>query len=233
MRLCSVKKRISSMPNFACFKSRLVFVVALAFMTMNAEAQQTIYKPNVGNSLEVIDRRPNEEDKQHTLSLWIGSCDYFVTRLGDKGMKITRIEKLTADLSDRLSTVNLDAPIYVEHYTLHLNAGVQMVNSAFNAAAGAFGGVIRGNPANISARCPREKMKGGWFSNSEVRNDNPPLIADIEIRYKDRTFRARSVFSPEKQFNENSKNDKYGAMKLSAFSPIAIEISNQLVADGK
>jgi hypothetical protein len=179
----------------------------------------------------LLDQRPVEEDKRKTLSLWIGSCDYFVIRLDDAGMEKNRVDQLRDDLFRSLSKPATDT-FYLKHYTLYKNAGVQMVDHALRAGAAAGGGMIAGGGPRLSTpRCSKDRMKGGWFDSSEVSNESPPLVAEVELAYSGRTFRARKVVQLEKGFNENSRSPKkYGIIKAEIFRSMNQDLAAQISA---
>ncbi|MDR2857762.1 MAG: hypothetical protein LBV50_07930 [Novosphingobium sp.] len=101
-----------------------------------------------------------------------------------------------------------------------------MVTQAFNAAAGAFGGIIRSTPP-LQSRCTREKTAAGWFDPNEITNQNPPLIGELRVTVGGQEIFVRHVVSPEK-FNENSKNRRYGQIKEDIYRNIGIKLSEIL-----
>lgn len=182
-------------------------------------------------AITVVDARPSIEAQKKTLSLWIGSCDYFVVRVDDKAMTIGRIAQLRNDLAQKLGDRLSDDTITVKHYTMYLNGGVQMVHVAFAAAAGSVGGVLVGGKPVPHAKCSKEKMTAGWFDSSEVTTSQPPLITEAEIEFRGKTYTARHVYSPEKEFNEVSSNPKYGVIKTNIFTIINLDLATQIERD--
>ena len=218
--------------SLACYKS--VTGVALPMMALAIVGGSTALRAQTANydrqATPIVDQRAPEESKKHTLSLWIGSCDYFVIRLDDAGMEKNRIDQLRDDLSRSLHKPLADT-LYVKHYTLYYNAGVQMVGLAFAAVAGAVGAIAITSTRKVSAaKCSRERMAGGWFDSSEVSNARPPLVGDVEVTYAGKTFKARKVLSLDSTFNENSKKPKYGNIKANLFRAMNEDLAAQISA---
>lgn len=167
--------------------------------------------PISSSVVRISDMRPNEDIETKTLSLGIWSCEYFVTRVGDPKMKIDRISMLTEDVTREVAGRGYSGDLEVSRFTLHQNSGVQMVDAAYASAAGAFGGLIPGKKASISAKCPKEKMSAGWFDASEVQNNNPPLVVELHAKYNNKNYEIRVVYSPtiNLMFRYRSSKPKY------------------------
>ena len=180
----------------------------------------------------LVDRRDPKESKQHT-PLWIGSCDYFVIRLSDKGMNIGRLNLLKDDLAEHIPSLKDNEQVIVTHYAIYMNAGAQMTAAAFAAGASVAGGAAPGSPVHPTARCSRENMSGGWFDSSEISTNKPPLVAEVDVEVRGKKYSARYVQSQDKNFNDNSSNKKYGDIKISVFHQVneilAQEIANDLL----
>jgi hypothetical protein len=189
-----------------------------------------VSSPNVP-TIDVVDTRPAIEGMKKTLSLWIGSCDYFVVRVDDKAMSVGRIDQLRADLAQKLGSRLAGNRVTVKHYTMYLNSGVEMVSAAVAAGVGSVGGVMLGGRPAPRAKCAKEKMTAGWFDSSEVTTNKPPLITEAEIEFRGKTYRSRYVYSPEKEFNEVSGNPKYGAIKADIFRIINLDLATQIERD--
>lgn len=151
----------------------------------------------------VIDQRPTEEDKEKTLSLAIWSCDYFVTRVSDKGMPFKRIDLLKNDIEIFQKQKTLDGSIFVKHYTLHVNSGLLEVDGAFAAA-----GFITTRKSRRGPKCSREKMKAGWFDVDELTSDYPPFIGELEVEYAGKKYNVRKVLSPSNGRGYSSKEER-------------------------
>jgi len=143
----------------------------------------------------VEDQRPPDQGKQHTLSLGIWDCEYMVTRLSDKKMPIDRIQQLRSEISSALTLAPNDQ-IVVTNYAVYMNEGAQVAAQASAVAAGAFGGVALSG-GRSAPRCPREKMRAGWFDVSETTTHRPPIIAEVTVRFRAKEYSARAAYSPE------------------------------------
>lgn len=178
-------------------------------------------------SLVIHDERPQGESKQKTLSLGIWSCDYFITRLGDRGVTTDRMEILRSVLAEKFADRAVGQTVTVTHYAIYLNAGAKMAVMATNAGANAFGGTVRSIPVP-HPRCERERTAAGWFDPGEITNQNLPLIGELRARVGNQEISVRHVMSPDK-FNENSSDRRYGQIKEEIYRQLGIHLAEALV----
>lgn len=144
------------------------------------------------SGVTLTDQRPADEEKQHTLSLAIWSCEYMVTRLSDKKMPVGRIRQLTTDLNTTLIGLRPDDIVIVKHYAVYMNEGAQV---AAHAVAVATRGILVGT-AQSAPRCTRDKMTAGWFDPAEATTYRPPVIAEVTVNFRGKDYSARAAYSP-------------------------------------
>ncbi len=191
-----------------------------------ANPATTIATADKAPSLVIQDERPQGDLKQKTLSLGIWSCDYFITRLGDRGVTTDRMEILRSVLAEKFADGVVGQTITVTHYAIYLNAGAKMAVMATNAGANAFGGTVRSIPVP-HPRCERERTVAGWFDPGEITNQNLPLIGELRARVGNQEISVRHVMSPDK-FNENSSDRRYGQIKEEIYRQLGIHLAEAL-----
>jgi len=192
LRFSSVPLR-SCEPNTRLDPKALIVAAALA-LTGCAAQVATLSEPRapaVEGGLQVVDARQAADKKSDILSLLITNCNYGIYQAGDDKIVPSRLDLLRDDLNARLGAAVAGKTLTVTRYWIH-----------FNNAAGLRGSVYASNPGLVSAvmkpmgaRCPREKMRAGWYAGDEVENLNPPFIVEIQANLDGNSHAVRVVYS--------------------------------------
>lgn len=170
--------------------------------TLAASAQPTIAAPG---RLTVLDERPAEARRTHSLSIWVTDCNYAVRSLGDDRFASDRLARLESDLVSALGDALDGQRLVVRSYAIYLNR--RGVNEAGAVQAGFGGGIIAGAiasqispggnaPVSLRPKCEEERMRGGWFQTSELTNNFSPLVTELDVSLGEEAYSVRSVLSP-------------------------------------
>lgn len=161
-------------------------------------------------AVRVVDARPEREKTTEHLSLWMGSCDYAVRRLGDEVTEPPRLVLLQQDLTERLGPRAHGQVVTVTRYVIHHNRRAQMKV----AVLGGQGRLVVGGVRAVRDSCPKEATTAGGFDAAETTTLFSPLIVEIEASTEGRTYAVRVVHSPREEFTAFGEPD--AAMALFA-----------------
>jgi hypothetical protein len=213
--------------------SVLSLVVALtsAAVSTVASAADTPLEQSAAPLVMVVDVRPPIEKQTAQLSSWVWSCDNGVRRLGEEQETTPRLVVLGRDLSDALGSKFPNSTVTVSRYRVFFNAS--RIESGVASAAG-------GPADHVAAAllmphdCTEVQTSGGWYSPSEVRTSNSPLIVEINATLNGKAFAVRTVYAPdvelEGHFGERIwSGGQYSAQAMSTYLKALREANAALI----
>ena len=206
--------------------------VALACVTGMgpAHSQESSPTPESISQINVIDSVSPDDLKGKTLSLSRLSCEFFVIRFSDKGLVRGRFDQISEKIKASLQGRRVEKPVNIKSYMLHLNSGLQMEDLSQQAGAAVTGGSYVTKRSHIFPMCAKEKMKYGWFDQSEITNNNPPLIGEVSVVYDSKVYYSRYVISPSKNLAYSPARDQ-AAVKQVVIEHLNDDIVRQILLD--
>jgi hypothetical protein len=162
-------------------------------------------------SVSVVDLREPKSRRLAAAPMGIAgglSCNMGVDRLGDEAFAADRIARMEAALGSAFSDRLSGSTIIVRRYDIYLNHTAESNSANLNAAFG--GGLLAAAIAPYPnadspqvtrvARCGRDRMQHGWFDQSDLSNNNPPVTVDLDVTVLGGDYAVNSALSPEVDF---------------------------------
>lgn len=142
-----------------------------------------------------LNERPAKEDRPRFLSTNAWSCGFGIRVFSDEGRTFDRVTKLEAELRSSLDSRLDGHTIRLKSYQVYFNEAAYRSDVVDSVVAGSVGAVTTGKRP-IAAKCSQPETPDGWFHPSELANDYPPFIIEIEAVVDDRPLSVRTVYSP-------------------------------------
>lgn len=187
---------------------RLPLLLAVGLALAGPVLGQT--PPPAAQPFRLTDARRAEDLQPRIFSTWMWSCEYAVISMGDIAALGSTGEShggqtlkgyLVGRFGDRLAGHEL----IVDRYLVYVNMAATETATSWGVGVSTVmkqppGGQIGGQTRR--AKCPREKMKAGWFDATEITTPYSPFIVEIAGRLDGRAVESRSVYSPEVEMSE-------------------------------
>lgn len=142
------------------------------------------------------------------------SCFVGITQLGDTAFAADRVARLENALAQAFPG-HTGEPLVVRRYDIFLNRGAEADAAAWGAAMGSVGVFgASGTPGNNAPqiwrrpKCGPDRMHSGWFDQSDLTNNRPPITIDIDVTVFGRDYVVNAARSPELDL------DRLGVMHL-------------------
>lgn len=142
-----------------------------------------------------LNERPAKEDKPRFLSTNAWSCGFGIRVFSDEGRSFNRVTKLEAQLRSALGSRLDGHTLRLKSYQVYFNEAASRSDVVDSVVAGSVGAVANGK-RRLAPKCSQQETPDGWFHPSELTNDYPPFIVEIEALLDDASVSVRSVYSP-------------------------------------
>jgi hypothetical protein len=193
----------------------------LAMMLVGPAAAQQASA--AANGFTVSDERPEADKKQKSLSYMITDCDYAIDRLGEK-----KAPNRFATLRDELVALKGDGlagkTLRVTRYDIYFNHQAATRASVYGSDKGLIVALMKKSGVD----CPREKMKGGWFSPDELEFPTSPLIVEVEATLDGQAYSVRIVHAPPRPidafFQKPKDAPEYAALQHKIAAALAAKL---------
>jgi hypothetical protein len=131
------------------------------------------------------------------------SCNAGIVQLGDNGFASDRIARLENALSAAFPGER--GNLVVRRYDLYLNRGAETDRETRQMSMGVNTIVVtREPPLDYTAqalwrrpKCDADRMLAGWFDSSDLTNNYPPIVAEIDVSVLGVDVRIGTAFSPD------------------------------------
>jgi len=228
----TIRFLISSVPKMKqVLAMMLIAALASTGVSTVASAVDTPLEQSAAPPVEVVDARPPMEKHTTQLSSWVWSCDNGIRRLGEEQETTPRLVLLGRDLSNALGSKFPHSTVTVNRYRVFFNAS----RVASGVASSAGGETEHAAAALLMPHdCTKVQTSGGWYSPSEVRTSNSPLIVEINATLNGKAFAVRTVYAPEAEleghFGERVwSGGQYSAEAMSAYLEALHEANAALI----
>lgn len=179
-----------------------------AEMTARLEQLGATATPPASRSgmIAITDRRDPEATRVRYTPLGIAggfSCNIGILRLGDTLYAPDRIARLENAIAAAFPNRLEGATLVVRRYDIHLNHSAE--SNAQNVSAAMGGGLLTaaiaptpsaGAPTR-APRCERDRMLAGWYETSDLTNNFPPIVVEIDATVFGQDIAINSATSPE------------------------------------
>lgn len=142
-----------------------------------------------------LNERPAKEDKPRFLSTNAWSCGFGIRVFSDEGRTFERVSKLEAQLRSALGSRLEGRTLRLKSYQVYFNEAASRLDVVDSVVAGSVGAVTTGQ-RRLAPKCSQQETPDGWFHPSELTNQYPPFIVEIEAVLDDTPVSIRSVYSP-------------------------------------